>query len=193
MGEGLHSIIKKTPIIITCLILTYSPGCIENNNELENKSNLFEYILEINTTSEKEYRLIAPLVINYQDEKISNIVDQIKITGECTYSIKHTMYGPGINITGKGNVTIKSEGKKFEEYGILSLKYDSDADGILKDEGPNVEYWYYYKTQEKTTINLEIVCQIQHGSSSYNSELFKTEISSNGWNKANGEESIAGP
>ena len=190
MRKELYSIIKVFHLIVICVILTLLPGCINNNNRDGNNSHEFEYKIKINSTSEMEYIIITPLVINYRDEITSKIMNQIEISGECDYSFEQTIYGSGLNISGKGNITITSSGNTFEEYGILSLKFDSDGDGSIKDEGPKVEYWYYYQTQENLSINLEINCRIRHGPSSYYSNFFKTEISSNGWNKANGKETI---
>ena len=180
-------------IIIISLIITFS-GCIFNNNgNNNNKNNEYEYIVNINTESNNNFTLIIPLVVNITDVNISPIMSDLSIEGNGNYLIKNTQFGPGLNITGYGNIKIRSKGKLFVDYGVLSLKYDSDGDGILKDEGPDVEYWYFFETNNKTNIILEITCEIKHENGCYKSELFKTEISENEWKKTKDIESVILP
>ncbi len=181
-------------ILTTICIPITLLGCLNGDeNGKTEENNEYEYLAKIRTVSEDNYTIIVPIVVNQVDENISSIINDLDILGNGNYKIEHTEYGIGLNISARGNVTIEAKGNNFVEYGILSLKFDSDGDGITRDEGPDVEYWYYFTSKSNMSVNLEIKCRIKHGPSSYKSELFLTNISKMGWNRKDGRESITLP
>jgi hypothetical protein len=179
---------KITTIFTICIMLISIglSGCVEEDGE--KGKNEFEYIVNINSNS--NFILRVPLVIELDYQNVSEIMSNLKIIGDGEYKIEYSIYGPCLNISGKNNLIIESKGNTFVNFGILSLKNDSDSDGILKDEGPNVEYWYYFNSNDNFSISFDIQCRIKHENGTYYSELYITNISKKGWNKTKGKESI---
>lgn len=148
---------KKAPIGTIILILIIVAiiffGCINNENKKEEP--FYTFKAEITSSTDSNYTILIPLVIDMEKETISPIMDNLTINGLAKIEYIDTVYGPALNVTGKGDIVLTINGKNKISPSLLSLLYDSDNDGRITDEYDMVKFWINLTSMESGTIHLK--------------------------------------
>ena len=157
---------------------------------INNEQPAYEFNIYINTSNWKNHTIIIPIPIHHQNNQvITEVIEGIEITsGNAEYQLEYTTYGVGLNISGKGNVTIHSSGIR-DSYSIDTLL------SLMANPNPDSgEYWVYTE-YNGSTFDLELMYEFKQilspghqwqGSvlSIENKEEVPQEITlAEGWNK----------
>jgi hypothetical protein len=178
-------------IIIIIFIIT-SSGCIrdDSNNNKNNEENYYIYYVDLKTNTNTEYKFILPILIEIpildNNGTKSDVMNTLEITGSGNYTFVNTEYGFGIEITGHGNIFIKTEGKSYIPSARLNMLIDSNNDGRINDEYNDVKHYIYFNSTEQINLDLDLSASVTHGTFSMISYIRQKNIKSKGWIKISG-------
>ena len=169
-------------IITICIVLIsiLFSGCFNN---VDHGPNSFEYNLTINSNETGKYQLFVPVAFNHlinSSEMKNTFFSNIRIIeGNPDYSYIYTKYGFALNVTGSGNITLKSSKTGGEIHGMF-LSMDTNQSNF---RGWNRTHWIYLKSSEveNITINIAYIGRSDTGGGSSEETRPQYQIIYNGW------------
>lgn len=142
---------KKQILLITYVITLVLSGCFDN---IEGEESFYNFQVNINSQDSANFTILIPIVID-NNNKISEIMYDLKINGDAEVKFDETIYGKALNISGLGPVLITTNGNKRISPSRLSMIVDSDNDGKINDEYGNVKYWFFLLNTDGNLINIQ--------------------------------------
>ncbi|UCE36336.1 MAG: hypothetical protein JSW00_12480 [Thermoplasmata archaeon] len=122
--------------------------------ETVERSQSYEYKLEIIPDETGEYTVYVPIVIN-EDKSISELMDDLHITkGDATYEIIETEHGWALKIVSNTEVSIESSIDEPISFPYLSMLNESIE---RKEAHSEVNFWVFYdKLEGEGNITLSV-------------------------------------
>ena len=154
------AIIAVLIIIAIIFIYAFYYSYPEPKKNVDDRMQYENHFYMVKISSDYDFKLIIPIAINgtiNSTNGISLVMQNLNITkGEVTFSITVTMYGFGLNISGKGEVELQSSisSKYYYDY------YTSERhiiEGTPIDSEISLSLGKIYSEYNNSNINISII------------------------------------